>query len=235
MGRGQRLGAVLWRGVRTTLVWAAMLVVAYAVFLRPWQMRWGATDAEVSRRMPGDDIVQAPDLDATRAITVAAAPGRVWARLVELARDEGGGNGDDDGGHAERQARLGGDLESAAGVSVGDHVRGMSPGREPFWVKDVDARRWMVWSDKRGDYSWSWVLIPLPDGGTRVVTRERARYPWRSPRLFYALLADAGDLVRVRRLLRSLKQRTEASRAGAGMTIPDAAHATAPPVATAAR
>ncbi len=49
-----------------------VLVFVYLVFLRPRQLRWGATDAEVNRSMPGDEIVDKPSFNATRAVTIHA-------------------------------------------------------------------------------------------------------------------------------------------------------------------
>lgn len=39
----------------------------YQRFIRPWRLRWGATDEEVARAMPGDDVVKHPTFNATRA------------------------------------------------------------------------------------------------------------------------------------------------------------------------
>jgi len=49
-----------------------VLVPLYLALIRPWQLRWGATDEEMERPMPGDDIVGKPSLNATRAVTVNA-------------------------------------------------------------------------------------------------------------------------------------------------------------------
>jgi len=41
-----------------------VLVLAYLARVRPWQLRWGAIDAEIKRSMPGDDIVGKPSFNA---------------------------------------------------------------------------------------------------------------------------------------------------------------------------
>ncbi|MCW2603707.1 MAG: polyketide cyclase [Pseudonocardiales bacterium] len=46
--------------------------------------RWGATDDEVARRYPCDDLVARPALQAWRAITVEAAPDRVWPWVAQI-------------------------------------------------------------------------------------------------------------------------------------------------------
>ena len=65
----------------------AVILLLYVVFIRPWHLRWGATEAEIGRPMPGDEIVQSPDFDATRAVGIAASPDRVW-RLLERRAGE---------------------------------------------------------------------------------------------------------------------------------------------------
>ncbi|MCL5961159.1 MAG: hypothetical protein M1358_17945 [Chloroflexi bacterium] len=56
----------------------------YLRVIRPWQLRWGATDAELARSMPGDDIVQRPTFVATRAVTIQARPNEIWPWLLQI-------------------------------------------------------------------------------------------------------------------------------------------------------
>lgn len=51
----------------------AAVVLVYLLALQPWYIRWGATDAEVHRSLPGDDIVPYPKIESTRAITIQAS------------------------------------------------------------------------------------------------------------------------------------------------------------------
>lgn len=51
---------------------------AYMLLARPWHLQWGATDQESRAPLPGDDLIAAPDLAATRAITVRASADEVW-------------------------------------------------------------------------------------------------------------------------------------------------------------
>src|SRR5918995_188981 len=61
----------------------------YRRWIQPWQHRWGATDEEVHRAMPGDDLI--PDAAATtRAISIAAPAEDVWPWLVQLGYGRGG-------------------------------------------------------------------------------------------------------------------------------------------------
>jgi hypothetical protein len=61
-----------------------VIVLLYLKFLRPWQLRWGATDDEVKCAMPGDNIVQKPNFVATRAVSIKAPPSEVWKWIVQI-------------------------------------------------------------------------------------------------------------------------------------------------------
>ncbi len=37
-----------------------LTVAAYLFLIKPWHLRWGATDAEIERAMPGDDEIKNP-------------------------------------------------------------------------------------------------------------------------------------------------------------------------------
>src|SRR5215204_3750129 len=58
--------------------------IAFAKLVRPWYLRWGATDAEVARPMPLDEHVPDPMLNSTMAITIEASPEEVWAWLAQM-------------------------------------------------------------------------------------------------------------------------------------------------------
>jgi hypothetical protein len=60
------------------------LTAAYVGFIRPRQMRWGATDEEATRTLPHDDLVPDPTWNSTRAITVEATPEQIWPWLVQV-------------------------------------------------------------------------------------------------------------------------------------------------------
>src|SRR5688572_16107430 len=52
---------------RGLLALGALAPWVYMLVARPWLMRWGATDAEVRRALPGDDLVPEPAAQSTRA------------------------------------------------------------------------------------------------------------------------------------------------------------------------
>lgn len=79
--------------IKNFLALAGTLVGAVGIYvrwIRPWTRRWGATDEEVARPMPGDEIVERADYIATRAITIRATPDEVWPWLVQIGSGRAG-------------------------------------------------------------------------------------------------------------------------------------------------
>jgi hypothetical protein len=71
---------------------AAAVATLFAVllaFVRPWYSSWGATRAEQVASLPGDQIVPGA-ARATRAISIAAPPERVFAWVAQLGQDRAG-------------------------------------------------------------------------------------------------------------------------------------------------
>jgi hypothetical protein len=74
--------------VRIVLIAAVAVTVAYAGFLRPMQLRWGSTDVERTRPMPGDRVIGDASFVATRAVTIDAPRERVWPLIEQMGRRE---------------------------------------------------------------------------------------------------------------------------------------------------
>lgn len=62
----------------------------YLMSVRPRLARWGATDEEVSKPLPGDDLDPGSRVISTRAITINASREEVWPWLVQIGHDRGG-------------------------------------------------------------------------------------------------------------------------------------------------
>ena len=65
-------------------------VAAYVWGIRPWHLRWGATDEEVGEPLVGDELAPHPKLKATHAITINAPAADVWPWLVQMGQNRGG-------------------------------------------------------------------------------------------------------------------------------------------------
>ena len=197
--------ARLWIGA----VGAAAAVVGFRRYRR-WHLRWGATDDEVIRPMPGDGLVRKPQFAPTRAITIEAPPEAVWPWLVQIGYGRAGFYAYDlldNLGRGESANRIEPALQS---LQVGDWIP-MAPTvneETAFRVVEMDAPRSMVWS-KPGS-SWAWVLEPLSVDRTRLIARIRMRYRWRRPTVVGDLvLMELGDFWMMRKELTSIRARAE--------------------------
>ncbi len=71
------------------IVLGALLVGLFAVTL-PAIHRWGATDAEVTSRLPGDELLAHPLVHWTHATTINAPLATVWPWIAQLGDTRGG-------------------------------------------------------------------------------------------------------------------------------------------------
>jgi hypothetical protein len=83
--------------LRNVLVGLAAVVVLLVLGLwvipvvsRSWNMRWGATDAEVAAKLRGDELVPHAKAVATRAVTIDAPPEAVWPWVVQVGMGRAG-------------------------------------------------------------------------------------------------------------------------------------------------
>ncbi len=63
---------------------AAAAFIGYQRFGRERCLRWGATDEEAAAALPGDDLLVAPDILSTRAITIDAPAAAAWPWLMQF-------------------------------------------------------------------------------------------------------------------------------------------------------
>ena len=189
---------------------------AYILAVRPWQLRWGATDQESDGSLPGDDLIANPDLTATRAITVHVAAEQVWPWIAQLGQGRGGFYSYD-----ALENLVGCDIHSAdqiipewQAITVGDQVK-LHP-EVGLGVAVVELGRTLV---LRGgvpmgaapppyDFTWTFVLQEQPEGTTRLLVRERYAYTQRWAPLLVEPVAVVA-FVMTQRMLRGIRDRAE--------------------------
>jgi hypothetical protein len=193
------------------LVFLLLAAAIFFILYRPWQLRWGATPEEVARPMPGDEIVSRPVFDATRAITINARPEEIWPWIVQIGFHRGGFYTYDllDNPFRRSAERIVPELQH---IKAGDLIP-MGPGKSTgIWVRDFVPNDWMVWWQKKNEgTTWTWVLTPMFDGTTRLVTRVRAPVFWRQPvSVVWLVMFEMADFPMMRKLLLGIKRRVEA-------------------------
>jgi hypothetical protein len=183
----------------------------FAPLYRRRHLRWGASDAEMVGPMPGDELVPETSFNATRAITIDAAPGAVWPWLVQIGYGRAGFYSYDLFDNAARPSadRI---LAEHQQPKVGDWVPMASKVNETtaFKIKALEVNRWMLWEKPHS--TWAWKLVPLEHGRTRLIARLKERYEWRSSpanALLTLILFEFGDFPMMRKLLLCVKRRAE--------------------------
>jgi hypothetical protein len=189
-----------WRGLAIGALGVMAALGAYRRWIQPWQHRWGATDQEVGRPMPGDDLI--PDAaTTTRAITIAAPPEQVWPWLVQLGYGRGGYYGDlpwwksEQGRGAAASADRGPPETPAPGRGRRAARRRNCDATRGAWiVRSIEPERSLVLFSSRDagrprgrparkpkpraffDCSWALVLVPEGERVTRLLVRSRIRW-----------------------------------------------------------
>jgi hypothetical protein len=200
------------RSMGSKMVGVAMAVgaatAAYLLFIRPWQLRWGATDEELERPMPGDEIVECPTFNATRAVTIAARPEEIWPWIVQMGVTRAGWYSYDLLDNLGRPSARG-IFPQLQNPMIGDVIPMSPDGKQGMYVKDFEQDRWMLWWDGKGGMSWSWGLYPVDEGHTRLITRVRMRYKWLSPSIVFDMLVEFTDIIMMRKSILGIKERAE--------------------------
>ncbi len=208
------------------LSFASAALGAYAFFVRPWHLRWGATDAEVRAWLPGDDLIAQPKLSATHAITIRAPVEEVWSWLVQIGQGRGGFYS-----YGWIESLLGLDMRSAQRVNpawqelhAADNVPLSPDGRAALPVDIVIPNRALVMhtdqpARKRravmspGFYTsltWGFHLRPIDAHTTRLIERFHADWqpsPWRT--LLIRTLFEPGTFLMQRGMLLGIRERAE--------------------------
>jgi hypothetical protein len=188
--------------------------------------RWGATDEEVQAPLPGDELVEEPASQSTRAITIDARPEEVWPWLIQIGADRGGFYSYD---WLENLFGLG--IHSASEIvpdwqerAVGDLVFANAKGSGGWYVVEVrpdEVLAMKMANPKTGrpaqrdegmgwEFLWTFALQEGPGGTTRLLIRERAAFGRKIAQVVFAPVGLV-SFVMTRKMLRGLKTRAEAS------------------------
>ena len=182
----------------------------YRRYLREWVLTWGATASEAERRLPGDDLLDAPDVLATRAIEIHAPPSAIWPWLVQMGPGRAGAYTYD---WIENLFGLG--MHSADTIvpewqqlEVGDVLR-PPKGGSGMRVEILEPERVLSNRSEAGDWVWTFFLEPR-NGSTRLISRNRIAMKGASAgQRLGMLVMEPGSLVMERKMLMGIKERAE--------------------------
>jgi len=197
----------------------------YATLGREWVRRWGATEDEQERQLPGDDLIQKAVYESTHAIVIDAPPSAVWPWLVQMGQGRGGFYSYD------WVERLGGlDIESADEVipelqSLGEGaIVRLAPNTALLAavvdpphafvlraIRDVETKEPPAPSDP-GYFNWSWAFVIEPEeqDRSRLIIRLRADTAQTPPFNFLGpVVWEPLHLLMERKMLRGIRDRAE--------------------------
>lgn len=200
---------------------------AYLFVIRPWHLRWGATDEETRMTLPGDEVTGDADYQVTHAVTVNAPAGAIWPWLAQVGQGRGGFYS-----YSWLENLFGLRIRNADRVmpefqhpEVGDFIRAAPPD----WLggRYAEYAGWHVVVLEPGralvlrphpdieDNTWAFVLNPIDGGRTRLIARVRSnRKPLLSASLFNFLVGEPAHFIMERKMLLGIKRRAEGERAG---------------------
>ncbi|MBX2997018.1 MAG: hypothetical protein KF893_00800 [Caldilineaceae bacterium] len=211
----------------------------YWKWFRPKHQRWGATDDEVNRTLPGDDLLPNAQINVTHAVTIEATPAEIWPWLVQLGQGRGGFYSYDWIENAmgldihtaphilpEHQDLKVGDIIPLAPDGFGVPVAILEPERALVLHGDTRTPGKNAPPVKAGEFlatSWGFYLFPQTDGATRLVERWRTDWtPTPVNEFVYRGFLEPAAFVMERKMLLTLKARAESMR-----TFTASAHPTA--------
>jgi hypothetical protein len=191
---------------------------------------WGATPDEVTRRLPGDELVPEPADQNTLGVTVAAPAEDVWTWLVQMGQDRGGMYSYD-----WLENLLGLRIHTTDEIrdewqhlDVGDRVVVVPEGYRPmsagyaFRVARVDSPRALVLRQAPPEHPWNGVwsfhVVPEGAGRCRLLSRSRTELPAKLGVRMATRLGEPVTLVMTRRMLRGIKERAERGSGGCIVT-----------------
>jgi hypothetical protein len=214
-------------------VGGAFAIVGALVFsplIRNWYNRWGATDAEVQRTLPGDELVPHPKLTFTRAVTIHAHAEEIWPWLVQLGQERGGLYSYE---RLENLARC--DIHNADRIvpefqhlAIGDTMRLGPRGYPLFRVQAIHPNQALVLAaaDSKTEQvieladplpetytngNWIFFLDKIDEHTTRLITRQWVDYApnnWMN-RLIWRVFTEPIGFVMTCKMLLGIKQRVE--------------------------
>ena len=192
-----------------------LLLGVYLVAIRPGKLRWGATAQELSRPLPGDDLVAAPSFEATRAVTIMGRPEEIWPWIVQIGYGRAGFYGYD------LIENLGSPRGIRSARRIVPELQRLAPGDRVYMsaiaylvVDSMAADRFLIWKglDHPTDSAFTFALSPVDARHTRLLLRIRLRYHWTDWRLPLDLFTEFADHVAVPKMLLGIRDRVEGHR-----------------------
>jgi hypothetical protein len=203
------------------------LAALYFRFLRAPVLTWGATAAEASGSLPGDELLEDADGGSTRAISINAPPSAVWPWLAQMGPSPRGGVYTYDW----IENLLGLDIHSVDRIlpefQNPELCDSIALGENRMEIARLEPGAVLCFRSDDGNWVWSFVLRPEGDG-TRLISRNRFRLPTIAVRIVM-LPMETGSLVMERKMLLGIRSRAEKLHRSTGQSPGDGPQAAEDP------
>ncbi len=204
------------KGLEIMLIVLGVLVVLglVAVFVvRPWYMRWGASDAELGMTLTGDDLKPTYEGIYTRAITIQASPEEIYPWLAQMGQGKGGLYSIE---FLENLVGL--EMKNAdtihpewQNINVGDLVRMGPDGKAPapYQIAQFIPNQAFIMGHpgENGTWfdTWQFVLQPIGASSTRLIVRSRYDL-WHN---FFDVVVEPISFMMCRSMMIGIRDRAE--------------------------
>jgi hypothetical protein len=224
-----------------TGVFAIAGMILLSPLLRTWYSRWGVTDDELLRSIPGDEIVPYPKSEVNCAITINASASQIWPWFVQLGCQRGGWYSYDlldNGGVASadsilpehQQLQVGDFVKAVPNGSFGFPVAALQPERALILGGVINTRTGTTTDLKDSDLQsyfaglQTFLLDEIGERNTRLLFH--CRMDW-NPSLLNGIIMrgilEPVTFVMGRKMLLNLKHRIEAQASLSGRIAPTTA------------
>jgi len=221
----------IWEGICGA---SLMFVLIILPCMRSKLRKWGSTEEELARELPGDELIKDVKGWYNHAITIKAAPADVWPWVMQLGQNKGGFYSYEllenvVGSKIHNTDRIVPEFQDTA---VGDAVM-MTPKAAPYIVVTVDPDRAFILRlrvnlennetidaaeplpEKYQDGSWLFFIEETAEGTTRMITRSRNIWNQSKTNTFFYGLFGILSMVMDRKLLKGIRRCAEnATKAG---------------------
>ena len=194
----------------------AALTGLYIFAFHPWMVRMGASETEVNRRLPGDEIIATPQMSSTRAITIRAPVEQVWPWIIQMGQGRGGLYS-----YEELENMVGCNIHNANQIlpqfqtfTSGEKFR-LGPDGYPFYnVMGVETGRTLILGGKDPQSalgsSWVFYLETLDSSSTRLIIRSRGSYqPDLGSFITWRVITEPLSFMMEQKMLRGIRDRAE--------------------------
>lgn len=207
----------------TALAAVAGSAATYHFLIRPRILRGGATDEEVLRVLPGDEIAPRESPRSTMATTIAATPEQIWPWLVQVGWSRGAFYSNN-----RIENLIGMDMHNAdrihsqwQNLKVGDtmwmshpRLKYLFPETKVVRIVPNQALVFAIYGGPEGmdlppSGAWSFVLERIDERSTRLIARLQVKPPPPLARLVIYGFMEPAHFVMQAGMFRGLKERIQ--------------------------